>query len=178
MFWIFVSTPRPNSFPSPICNHSMLLHFSLFHPLLPPNSPGSIVSVHLDVYPTHRPPILSPTLNSLVVLDLIPRHLPAHGFSRCIHVVAVYLVRLPPICRPWRTPMSLSAPRGYSFRGYLPPSAASVALASHPFLLSLIGGPVLDGPKGFPLCSPYPTIPFSSDLTSLLLQIFLVSSGV
>ena len=96
---------------------------SLLHPILPPKFPSRGDFVHMDVAPTCWPPPLVPTLTSIAVLDLLRRSLPAPRVPYHVPMNAVSLVRSPPFFRPWPALTSLSDPRVFHFRGYLPLSA-------------------------------------------------------
>ena len=109
--------------PPPHLSPCNAVPISLFHPLLPPNSPGRGAFVHMDVAPTLQPTPLVISLTSLAVIDLLPRSLPYPGFPCRVPVNVMFLVRLHPLCCPQPAPRSLSAPRGFPFQGYLLPSS-------------------------------------------------------
>ena len=78
-------SPGTHSYAPPICRHSTPLHLSLLHPILPLTSPGPSSSVHPDVVPTRRLPLLVPFLTSLAILDLLPSPLLAPGVGGPAH---------------------------------------------------------------------------------------------
>ena len=143
---LIISLPRPTCFncvlylrffsdltptTAPICHRLTLPHFSMFNPLLPTNSPGRGLSVHLDVSAPLWPPLLFPVLASHAVFNLLPRSLPAPGVPRRVPVNDMSFVRFPPIFHPCPVPSSLSEPR-FSPLWWSLPLPFSVDLTSAP----------------------------------------------
>ena len=74
-------------------------------------------------HPTRWPPPLVTKSTSLAVLNLLPRSLPYPRVPCRVNVIYVYLVCYPLLLCPRPEPWSLSSPRGFPFRGSLPPYA-------------------------------------------------------
>ena len=146
-----LSLPVPTYYHPPICHRFMPLQVYLLYLLLPPNSPGCGVYVHLDVSPTQRSLPLVFAIPSINTANLLPRSPPPPPLILC----------------PRTALMSLSAPRGSTFPGSLPTSSClHCPHVRPPPFRPWPMAQSLTVPRGLRRV-PYPPTPCASDSPSL-----------
>ena len=99
MFCIFCTLPPPKLHPSaPLTCHCLTpFQFSLCcNGPPPPHYPIHRATVHMDISPNRRPPLIVSMFPSLAVLNCLPRSLPPHGVPHYTPLSSVFLIHFPP----------------------------------------------------------------------------------